>query len=688
MSQFQCKCPTADRGNFILNHQIHEYDAGGDEHFVQFYENDAFLVEGVTDYIGSALALGDKGIVIATKPHLEALEENLRHRGFLAGDPSSNNDKYLPLEADTLIPKFMVNGMPDEMRFIDVMGGLIREAAAGHSGHIHVFGEMAAILCDEKSKILRSGGKHEAAIRMEKCFNKLIKQYRFSLLCGYPMGVFPRASDAKLFHEVCSLHSSVIPTEKYNASASIGLLQRTIASLQQKAFSLVSEVSERLLIEQALREVNFDRLTGLPNRNVFQDRLQMEIRRAHRAQLSLALLFIDLDYFKEINDTLGHPVGDTLLKHVGQRLSSSVRGNDTVARLGGDEFTVILSQVNDPSTVGHVAQNILQKLLEPFELGSNKIYISASIGITFYPEDAISPQNLIRNADQAMYASKDLGRNRVTYFTKSMQESAQKRMRLTSELRDAMPGNQFRLHYQPIVNLGNGKIQKAEALLRWLHPVNGVVSPADFIPIAERTGMIIDIGEWVFYEAARQVKRWRKYDLDFQVSVNVSPAQFHTSKNNQLDEWSGFLMGNALAQASTSSGITVEITEGLLLDASPAILNQLLTFRDAGIQVALDDFGTGYSSLSYLRKFDIDYLKIDRSFVIGLDIKSDNLALCEAIILMAHKLGLKVNAEGVESHKQCDLLKAAGCDFAQGYLFSKPVPAEEFEIDVLGSNKT
>ena len=199
---------------------------------------------------------------------------------------------------------------------------------------------------------------------------------------------------------------------------------------------------------------------------------------------------------------------------------------------------------------------------------------------------------------------------------------------------------------------------------------------------------IIDIGEWVFYEAARQVMRWRKYDLDFQVSVNVSPAQFHTSKNNQLDEWSGFLMGNALAQVSTSSGITVEITEGLLLDASPAILNQLLTFRDAGIQVALDDFGTGYSSLSYLRKFDIDYLKIDRSFVTDLDIKSDNLALCEAIILMAHKLGLKVIAEGVESHKQCDLLKAAGCDFAQGYLFSKPVPAEEFEIDVLGSNKT
>ncbi len=663
-----------------MSYQTYEHVAVG-EHFVQFYENDGFLIDGLTDYIGSALASGDKGIVIATRPHLEALEKNLSQLGLLDCErPIDNDGNYLSFETSKMLPKFMVDDMLDEKRFTDLIGGIIREAADEHNGHVRVFGEIVALLaCDT----LQSEQNHEAAIRVEKCFNKLLHRTRFSLLCGYPMSAFPRASDAIVFHEVCNLHSRAIPTEKYKAPPNTDALQRTIVSLQQKAFSLASEVNERLLIEQALRVVNFDKLTGLPNRSVFQDRLQMEIRKADRARLSLALLFIDLDYFKEINDTLGHPVGDMLLRQVGQRLSSSVRGSDTVARLGGDEFTVILTEVNDHSTVDHITQSILQKLLEPFQLGNDNVYISASIGITLYPKDAGSTQDLIRNADQAMYASKDLGRNRTSYFDKSMQETAQKRMKLTRELRNALPSKQFRLDYQPIVNLTNGKIYKAEALLRWLHPVNGLISPADFIPIAERSGMIIDIGEWVFYEAVRQVMLWRKYDADFQISVNVSPVQFNKNNNSQLCRWGEFLKGNKLVQKNTPAGITVEITEGLLLDASSTVINQLLAFRDVGIQVALDDFGTGYSSLSYLRKFDIDYLKIDKSFVFDLDTKPDNLALCEGIIVMAHKLGLKVIAEGVENRKQCDLLRDAGCDFAQGYLFSRPVSVEAFEAGML-----
>lgn len=652
------------------------HDTSG-EHLVQFYENDAFLIDGISEYIGSAIAAGDVGIVIATRPHLVSLEEKLSQRGLLR-QPQTGNIRYISIEADQMLPLFMVGGSPDEARFTQVIGGIISDVAHWHQGKIRVFGEMVAILCGEEAASLCSEDRHAAAIHVEQCFNRLLLQHRFSLLCGYPIDAFPREQDAKAFHEVCSLHTSVIPTEQYNASAGIDELQRTVASLQQKAFSLVTEVNQRLLIEQALREVNFDRLTGLPNRNVLQDRLQMEIRKAHRDKRSLALLFIDLDHFKEVNDTLGHHTGDILLKQVARRLTESVRENDTVARLGGDEFTIILSEVDDPDMAGQVAEHILHRLTEPFQLGSDRAYISASIGITLCPQDADNVAELLRNADQAMYGAKNLGRNRATYFTRSMQEAAQKRRKLSNELREAVSGKQLHLAYQPIIALASGRIHKAEALIRWQHPVRGVINPAEFIPVAEHTGMIVDIGEWVFYEAATHAARWRKLCPGFQISINVSPAQFQRMRNARFN-WSQHLLKGKRAQKGVPMEISVEITEGLLLDASAAVTSQLLAFRDAGIQISLDDFGTGYSSLAYLRKFDIDYLKIDQSFVIDIENNPNNLALCEAIIVMAHKLGLKVVAEGVETTKQRDMLKNAGCDFAQGYLFSKAVPADQFE---------
>jgi diguanylate cyclase (GGDEF)-like protein len=568
--------------------------------------------------------------------------------------------------------------MPDETLFMRVIGGMIADVAARHQGRIRVFGEMVAILCGEQREVLRSEGKHAAAIQVEKCFDKLLKQQPFSLLCGYPMAAFPREEDAKAFHQICGLHSSVIPTEEYNASAGTDHIYRTIASLQQKAFSLVTEVNERLLIEQALREVNFDKLTGLPNRSVLQDRLLMEIRKAHRDKKSLALLFIDLDHFKEINDTLGHHTGDTLLMQMAERLTRSIRENDTVARLGGDEFTVILSEIDDVSIAGQVAEHILQNLTEPFRLGTDIAYVSASIGITLCPQDGDTVAELLRNADQAMYAAKSQGRNRTAYFTRSMQEAAQKRRRLTNELREALARKQFRLFFQPIVELSSGKIRKAEALLRWQHPVRGLISPAEFISIAEHTGMIIDIGEWVFHEAAAHAAHWRKLLPGFQVSINVSPAQFQRKRNARF-EWGQHLSQGKQARQDIPMEISVEITEGLLLDASAVVTGQLLAFRDAGIQVSLDDFGTGYSSLSYLRKFDIDYLKIDQSFVMNIEENPNNFALCEAIIVMAHKLDLKVVAEGVETAGQRAMLQHALCDFAQGFLFSKAVPAHDFE---------
>ncbi|MES2932523.1 MAG: bifunctional diguanylate cyclase/phosphodiesterase, partial [Pseudomonadota bacterium] len=381
---------------------------------------------------------------------------------------------------------------------------------------------------------------------------------------------------------------------------------------------------------------------------------------------------------KEINDTLGHDVGDQLLRQVGQRLLLCVRQSDTVARLGGDEFTVILGQLEDVGSVTNVAQNILMKLAEPFKLGNDIAYISASIGITVYPKDATTVGDLLKNADQAMYNSKEMGRNRLSYFTRSMQEVAQMRMALTNEMRVALASNQFCAVYQPIVDLNTGVIHKAEALLRWQHPTRGLIYPAEFIPIAEHTGMIIGLGDWIFYDAVRQALRWRKSDPDFQVSVNVSPVQFHRDGNNYV-RWFDYLKKSRLPEKNICAEISVEITEGVLLDASTSILNQLLSFRDAGIQVSLDDFGTGYSSLAYLRKFDIDYLKIDQSFVTNLEENDDNLALCEAIIVMAHKLNLKVIAEGVETATQRDLLRQAGCDYAQGYLFSVPLNAKDFD---------
>jgi diguanylate cyclase (GGDEF)-like protein/PAS domain S-box-containing protein len=438
---------------------------------------------------------------------------------------------------------------------------------------------------------------------------------------------------------------------------------------------LFYDITEKKKTEELIwQQANFDPLTGLPNRRMFHDRLDQDVKKAHRAGAPLALLFLDLDHFKEVNDTLGHGMGDLLLKEAANRLVNCVRESDTVARLGGDEFTVILGELDEPGCVERVAQNILHKLSEPFQLGEELAYVTTSIGITMYPDDATEIDALLKNADQAMYSAKQLGRNRCSYFTQSMQEAAQTRMRLANDLRVALARDQFRVYYQPIVELATGATYKAEALIRWQHPQYGLISPAKFIPVAEETGLIVEIGDFVFLEAARQCQIWRASSHPaFQISINKSPVQFRNERAKK--SWGDQLKALNLPGQS----IAVEITEGLLMDANTAITDKLLQFRDAGIQVSLDDFGTGYSSLSYLQRFDIDYIKIDQTFVRNLTPGSNDLALCEAIIVMAHKLGMKVVAEGVETVTQRNLLSAAGCDYGQGYLFSKPLPVGEFE---------
>jgi diguanylate cyclase (GGDEF)-like protein len=454
--------------------------------------------------------------------------------------------------------------------------------------------------------------------------------------------------------------------------------------------SLSSDISEKKQAEAWIWEqANFDLVTGLPNRHMFHERLSREVEISQRSGKSFALMFLDLDDFKEVNDSLGHDQGDLLLKEVGERLVGCLRSIDTVsrdgtvARLGGDEFTIILSNFDDINNVDLVTQRILTALSEPFKLGNDIVNVSASIGITIYPDDASDVESLIRNADQTMYHAKNKGRNTYSYFTLSMQEAATMRREMTHDLRIAIEEEQFRVLYQPIVDLTTNKIYKAEALLRWEHPDHGVVSPADFIPVAEDTGMIVDIGNWVFFKVAKQLANWRsEVDEEFQVSINKSPVQFYNKDDKHL-AWFKYL--NQLDIPGSS--LVIEITEGLMLDKNPEVSQKLLAFRDEGIQVAVDDFGTGYSSLSYLKKFDIDYIKIDQSFVQNLSIESEDLVLCEAIIVMAHKLGLKVIAEGVETIDQRDLLFAVGCDYAQGYLFSKPIPADALEALCIEQNQ-
>ena len=648
------------------------------DHLVQFYEDDVFLIKGLADYIGSALANGNKGIAIATGDHLRSLEEILGARGLLDENGEAVSGSYLALQVDRMLPLFMEDGIPNETSFRNAIGGLISKAANSDPAKIYVCGEMAAILCADSHCSLYSTGKHDAAIRVERYFNNLQRHFTFSLLCGYPLDAFPSSTDAFMFDEVCSLHTHVLPAESYDPRASEEQLQRTIASLQQQAFSLSAEVNDRRQIERALREVNIDRLTGLPNRNVFHDRLEMDIKKAHRSGLPLALMFIDLDHFKEINDTLGHDIGDRLLKQVGQRLQAYVRETDTVARLGGDEFTITLAELHDTGKVTDVAQKIREDLARPFELEGELAYISASIGITLYPRDGRNAGDLLRNADQAMYRSKDRGRNRFTYFTASMQEAAQARMTMSNELRRALEDKQLAVYYQPIVDMPTGCIHKAEALLRWHHPHMGTISPAEFIPIAEHTGLIVEIGNWVFREALAHARDWCQHDRELTINVNVSPAQFFHANGDNCRHWvTDNRYGANGAQGAPEVGL--EITEGLLLASNTSVLKQLLAFQQAGIKIALDDFGTGYSSLSYLRKFNLDFLKIDKSFVYNLENDAANVALCEAIIVMAHKLGLKVVAEGVETQQQYDILRHAGCDYGQGFLFGAPLPADDFE---------
>jgi diguanylate cyclase (GGDEF)-like protein/PAS domain S-box-containing protein len=437
-----------------------------------------------------------------------------------------------------------------------------------------------------------------------------------------------------------------------------------------------TDITDRKNAESLIRQqAHFDALTGLPNRRMLRDRLEQEIKHCRRDDRQLAILFLDLDNFKDVNDTLGHDHGDQLLMEASRRLSHCVREVDIVGRMGGDEFTIVVTELRDSRGLDVLLEKLLQSMAEVFQLGDHQVFVSASVGVTLYPDDGDELDTLYKNADQALYAAKGAGRNRFSFFTPALQHAVQARTRMAVDLRGALAAGQLSLHYQPIVSLRSGVACKAEALLRWQHPQHGAIAPAAFIPVAEATGLINELGNWVFGQALSQVQSWRRalHPL-FQISINASPVQFQHAEPPERS-WVQRLQRAGLP----GDCLCVEITEGLLLDNSDAVSVRLLAWRDAGIEVALDDFGTGYSAIAYLQKLDIDVLKIDRTFVRDLAPDSTELTLCKAMVAMAHALGLQVVAEGVESELQAELLRDCGCDFGQGYWFGKPMTASEFE---------
>lgn len=435
------------------------------------------------------------------------------------------------------------------------------------------------------------------------------------------------------------------------------------------------DITERKKAEETIAFQAFhDLLTGLPNRVLFKDRLELAVIQAERRQQRLGIMFIDLDRFKLVNDTYGHPEGDELLKAFARRTRACLRSGDTLARLGGDEFTVLLPDINSENDVITIADKIMAEMCMPFTVGGRDYHASASIGIAIYPEDGNTPDSLVRNADIAMYQTKNQGRNGYLHFNSSMSSNQQDRIILENDLRAAIRlGNQFELHYQPQVSQSSQSIIGLEALIRWQHPTRGLVGPDEFIPLAEEAGLIVGISDWVLNAGCRQLQRWRNSGFDhFKLAINLSPKEFE--QGNLVDRITRFISAYNIPPAA----IEIEITESLLMNDAEKVIDKVSQLRLAGIRVSIDDFGTRYSSLNYLRRFPVSSIKIDQSFVRDL-IPNYAPAIIDAIIGISQSFSLDVLAEGVETEIQCQTLSKLGCDKMQGFYFSRPLPAPAIE---------
>lgn len=447
-------------------------------------------------------------------------------------------------------------------------------------------------------------------------------------------------------------------------------------TIEQREHALENQVKARTQeLENANSELHRyayqDGLTDLPNRRFFYEEIQTLIKMDNT---SFALIFLDLDGFKEINDSLGHDYGDLLLHHVANRLKECIKNEDIIARLGGDEFTLILKSVDNLTSAAKVANKIKQALLKPIQLKEETVCVTASIGVTLYPEHGNTVEKLVKRADQAMYLSKKKGRNRYEFFSYTIEDKAIEKRKLIEEIADALKENQFELYYQPIFSVDGKTVVKAEALIRWNHPKRGLIGPNEFIPIAEKNGLITDIGKWVKFQAIQDCILFNTLSNKLiQVSINTSPLEIDRS-GEWVDQW----IQDSKQYNLPAHSILIEVTENTLMGTDAEFKRQLKHLSEFQIDVAIDDFGVGYSSLAYLQRLDIDILKIDRSFIQDIETNENSIALVKAIITMAHNLNVEVVAEGVEDQKQYWLLKQLNCDYIQGYFFSKPVSKQEF----------
>jgi len=541
----------------------------------------------------------------------------------------------------------------------------------------------AVVICDENSRI----------ISVNQAFSDITGYSREEVIGSNPNIFQSGKHDANFYHrmwdsiindgswqgEICNKNKD---GNFYTEWLSIATIRGSDGNID-KYIAVFRDITKRKQDEELIRyQANYDALTELPNRHLLMDRLGFELQRSSRENTMVALLFIDLDRFKPINDTYGHMVGDQLLWEVSKRLTNHVRESDMVARLGGDEFTIILPNIEDIREVERMASRILKGVASPYSLDGRELIISASIGITIFPDDADNITSLMTNADNAMYLAKEEGRNTFCFFTSELNEHAKVTLRIENDLHHSVQKKELIPYFQPIIDIGSGEVIAAEVLLRWKHPEFGIMLPDSFIPIAEATGLIVDIGKWLLEVVCCQVMRWRNDGVNLnRICVNVSGRQF---RDNLIS-----IVENALESSGLEPEcLELEVVETILLEENKETAHILNSLCEMGVRLTIDDFGTGYSSLSYLKKYPFDALKINHSFVCGLPNNKDDSTLVNTMISMAHELGLEVIAEGVETKEQLDYLRAQGCNMAQGFHSTKPMPANKFEKWLLKTQAT